>query len=220
LVYLLYRRIKLDKLEEEKKRFALQTLTHELRTPITNLALVMEQFRNDYDSIPETSKDSVLRLFNEVERLKRVVDASKQYLINDSGSQMIKVQPQKIESIKNFIDSILEIYSNKIQVTFTGADHCFKMDSYWVTLCIKNIIDNAINHGTPPILVSIELTDKLEVKIPDAGIAQFNPNKKGDSSHGLGIGFQLVKKVMDSLNGKMEIYFKPTKVVLIFKEQA
>ena len=65
---------------QRERRFALQMLTHELRTPIAGLAGVVEGLRRDFDRLPESAQDRFGDLAGGVSRLRQLAEASRHYL--------------------------------------------------------------------------------------------------------------------------------------------
>ncbi|MEF1263024.1 DUF3404 domain-containing protein, partial [Vibrio harveyi] len=51
--------------QRREKRFILQLLTHELRTPITSLGLTVDMFRHQFDDMDETLQDTFWRLVSD-----------------------------------------------------------------------------------------------------------------------------------------------------------
>ena len=71
---------------QQERLFILQTLTHELRTPVSSMKLSLEPMRGDFEQLPQNSQRAFLRMTEGLSRLKRVIEASTQYLKADGES--------------------------------------------------------------------------------------------------------------------------------------
>lgn len=222
-----WQKFKLQKFSEEKKRFALQTLTHELRTPITSLKISSEEILNNFDILPESLKGPLIRMCDDVEKLKRLSEISKAYLTSESHSELIKFNFQIVDSLNEYLKDTLEKYQDQISTNLLFDDRSFRLDKYWVSLCLKNLVENAIQHGTSPIEVSAKIVNNnLHLSVLDAGDCkdQFHsmssPFYKGKTSHGLGLGLSIVQSVAKSMLAELRFSTQPTKFELIIVEPA
>lgn len=218
IILLILKKIRMDRLEEERKRFALRTLTHELRTPIASLLLSLEELRNDFDNLSLETQQVFARISSDITRLKYLTEASRQYLTLPPSKGLIHLNLKKIESLNDFLESVLEPYSDKIQISPLSNDSAFTMDPYWASVCIKNLIENALHHGKPPIKFKIELKNSVLIfTVTDNGMCPFNRLEemtrefsKADVSRGLGLGLNLVHKIILGMGGRLVYRPNPT----------
>lgn len=220
-----WQKFKHQKFAEEKKRFALQTLTHELRTPITSLKISSEEILNNFDLLPEGLKGSLIRMCDDVEKLKRLTEISKAYLTSESHSELIKFNFQSVDSLNEYLKDSLEKYQDQISIKFLFKDRSFRLDKYWVSLCLKNLVENAIQHGASPIEVNAQVVNnKLYLSVSDAGhckeqlLKMSSPFYKGKASQGLGLGLAIVQAVAKSMVAEFRFSAQPTRFELILVE--
>jgi two-component sensor histidine kinase len=222
-VVLAIRKFQLQRKQEEKKRFALQTLTHELRTPLANLVLSSELLLDDFDSLPAATQGPLLRMCDDIRRLQRLTETSKQYLTSENEDSLIHFNFANVPSINAFLDDVLFPFKERgITVRYLAEDRGFAMDAYWVSVCVKNLVENAIQHGKPPVAVSVDVQDsELVIAVEDHGEWAFAslaeakaPFTKSASSQGLGLGLTIVSKVAAAMNGKLEYLNHPTRLCL------
>ena len=223
-----YRRVQQRKHEAAQRLFTLQMLTHELRTPATSLRLSIETFRQEFDELPKESQKAFLRMCEELQRLDRVVEASKRYL-NSEGTLALpdktKITPM---SANQFIAAALDDVEGSVKFVPLADDIQVRLDRYWVELCIKNLIDNAMAHGTPPVTVTLtEESGSLLISIEDRGSTSFSslaemsePFRKDQNSKGLGLGLAIVRKVIQSMNGELGFRSSPTTFSLKLRDFA
>jgi hypothetical protein len=228
-VVLAIRKFQLQRKQEEKKRFALQTLTHELRTPLANLVLSSEVLLDDFDSLPGSMQGPLLRMCDDIRRLQRLTETSKQYLTSENEDSLIHFNFSEVPSINGFLSDVLfpflqssQSNDKGITVQYLAEDQGFAMDAYWVSVCVKNLVENALQHGKPPVAVSVSIQGKeLVISVEDHGEWTFAslaeakaPFTKGTSSQGLGLGLTIVSKVVSAMNGQLEYLNHPTRLCL------
>ena len=210
----LYSRIHFQNREEERKRHALRVLTHELRTPITNLLLLIEGLNKKSDTMEPVLLEEFLKIESEVYRLKRLADKSSTYLKSDQDQTLMSFEWVKIDSVNSFLADFLENYSGK-QIIFEQLENdvSLEIDVYWFSMCLKNIVENALQHGKAPVNVTLKIKDHLLiVEVSDEGVFQ-----KTSQSSGLGLGLKLVEKIITEMKGKIEIQKTPTVVKMSFR---
>jgi hypothetical protein len=210
----------------EKQKFILQMLTHEIRTPATSLVLSLETLRREFDSLPPDSQEAFLRICDQTQKLTRLIEASKQYLMSDvAGSIQFKLCP--VSSLNSWLGSILEKYENEILFQPLKKDRGGNIDLYWLEICVNNLVINAISHGLSPVIVSIQYNEQskqLSIVVQDQGkLTQkleevLVPFHKSDSSSGLGLGLLLVQKIIRAMGGDLQLNPSPTTFSLILKD--
>jgi len=218
LVWISIRKFVQQKLEEERKRFALQTLTHELRTPLASLVVSSEEIMDRFDSIPSRLQGSMLRMCDDVQRLHRLAEVSKHYLGSEGDGSLIQFDFKTVPSVSALLRAVLEPFEGKVDVDLRNCDGPFTLDAYWVGVCVKNLLENALSHGQSPVRFIAEVRSSvLEISVQDAGIcfkpdlgAMAQPFVKGSTSRGLGLGLSIVRKVSDTMNADLSFAANPT----------
>lgn len=228
IIFILFKKIKLQKFEEERKKHALRVLTHELRTPISNLLLQVERINQQSDLVPSALLDDFLKMEGEVYRLKRLAEKSTSYLQTHDGPTLISFNYQSVSSINDLMYDMLEDYLNK-GVVFIPAelDQEFKLDVYWFNICVKNLVENALFHGKKPVRVELMLQqDILTLKVIDHGENNYKTldeillfDRIGKSSTGLGLGLSIVQKIMKEMEGRLTYSAGPTTFTLLVRNK-
>jgi len=218
IIWILLLKIRADRKEEERKRFALQTLTHELRTPIASMVLSLESLKSDFDNLSEEGQDTFMRIGSDISRLKRLTEASKQYLNAQMGKNLLLMQKKTIPSIKEYLESVLDPFLGQIQIKNSSEDYAVNLDPYWMGLCTKNLVENALKHGKKPIWIEYNRNNSLfYLSVFDSGNCPIKdlknlrqPFVKGQESQGLGLGLYMVHKVVNDMGGKLLFSSAPT----------
>lgn len=225
---ILFKKIKQQNFEEERKKHALRVLTHELRTPIANLLLQVEQINKHSDEIPPHALDEFLKMEGEVYRLKRLAEKSTSYLQTHDGTSLLSISVQEVPSVNELIMDLLHDYLAKgVKAIPSNLDHSFFLDVYWFDICIKNLVENALHHGSPPVTIRWTVTPtELWIHVIDQGSCPYknldeitNTDRTGKNSRGLGLGMNIVQKIMREMGGKLVYNSKPTTFSLFLRNK-
>lgn len=212
-------RLQARRREKEARLFMLQTLSHEIRTPLTTLALSLEPLRRRFDDLPEDAQPAFLRLCDGVQRLQRVVAASTQYLRGQVGDREIALEVVDVPSADDLVRSVLDGYERPIELRPLGVATAVRLDPYWVGVCLKNLVDNAVLHGAAPIVVSLARSGRsLVVTVQDAGAGpsldldqMTAPFSRSSASPGLGFGLAVVRRLVTAMEGELTLSLRPTR---------
>ncbi|WP_127715823.1 ATP-binding protein [Halobacteriovorax sp. HLS] len=230
VVRLLIIRIKNQKHEDEKRRLALRILGHEFRTPITSMLLLVEKLNKRFDKMDPEVQDTFLRISGEVYRLQRLTETSRHYLKANKGKKLIHMNPEKISSMNDFLYDIalpfIDLHGDDIVLELPEEDFEFVLDSYWVSILLKNLLNNAFFHGKPPVVFKVvQIKDSIEFSIIDQGEVQFDSwgvmseeFAKGNKSSGTGLGLNIVKQVVKEMGSEIQFSKNPTTFKFILKK--
>ncbi len=213
--------------QKENQRFTLQMLTHELRTPVTTLALQLENIRADFDQLNPNQQIGFLNMTREIDRLKNSMQMSYAYLQTDQiNNGKMRIQFEKIE-LNSFLD---EFVTNQdfgpVQLVRTVAEPIFiKAEKVWLSMCLTNLLRNAFLHGKPPVQIKLWIhPDYADIEVQDAGeISTENldrigePFRKTENSKGLGLGLSIIRQIMTEMNGELQAQRGPTRFSLVFR---
>jgi signal transduction histidine kinase len=218
---ILFSKIKQDKRGEERRKMALQVLTHEFRTPVASLLLTMDRLNRRFNELDEQTQNDVLRLSSEVYRLQRLTEKSKQYLHGSNGKKLLNFNFEKVENICHLLEDVIvpleDVHNTTIDLKCDEIfPHVF-VDTYWLQIITKNLIENALSHGEKPVCVEAEVTSKeFILRVIDQGkidrdlediVQEFS---KGNKSQGSGLGLSIVNRVVKELGGRLELRKIPT----------
>ncbi|PCJ19612.1 MAG: hypothetical protein COB02_07655 [Candidatus Cloacimonadota bacterium] len=213
--------------DQSERTFILQTLTHELRTPVATMQMSLEPFRCQFDNMNDNSQLAFLRMCDGVQRLLKVIEASKNYLSLDSAGKKVKFDYQSVASVNDYFYDVLLHKLEDIEYIELAEDTYFCIDFYWLGMCVQNIVENALKHGKKPIRVKLcNKSDLIEIEIEDQGtiskeaLSQLtNPFARASSKEGMGLGLSLVKKVITQMGGKIRFKNNPTRVTLTVRKR-
>ena len=206
------------------KEQLLLDVSHELRSPITRLKVLLELIQDE-----ENRKN----LQAEVLEMETMVSSILEEARLRNSSALMELEPTDINQLAH---SVVEDFKDNLPgVVFNGCKSTtILVDRGKMRMVLRNLIDNAIKHSPEngqPIVVSLNRdknTMSIIVKDHGAGIAEsalphvFDPFFRTDASRsrktgGYGLGLSLCKTVVDAHKGQIRISSKigqGTKVVV------
>ncbi len=155
----------------------LDTVTHELRTPITAIRAASEILHDDDDIPEELRKQFLQNIISESDRLNRLIDKILDLEKFETGKQKIYLSKNNItKTIKNTLESLNQLIKNKkISIEFDNSNKVIRAfyDEERIVQVIHNLLSNAIKFCSETdgkIVISIlENETNIEVKIHNNG---------------------------------------------------
>lgn len=208
--------------DKQKDEF-LDTVTHELRTPITAIRAASEILHDD-DEIPDELKKQFLQnIISESDRLNRLIDKILDLEKFETGKQTI--HPAKnnlVETIEKSIEPLQQLIKNKNVSIYIESKS--KVIAYYdedrIFQVITNLVSNAIkfcpeNEG----LITIQIADKenfIQTSVIDNGkginsndfeaiFDKFyqSTNQNIKKPVGSGLGLAICKQIIEHHKGKI-----------------
>lgn len=229
--YLILKFYRREKALYSGTRDFINNITHEFKTPLTNIALANSMISKS----EHISGDEKLQHFSSIikaehKKLQNRVEALLDIARIENGQTVSCKAIDICNLIKCTADSyIVQLQELKGSISFNKiAERCFiNADAEQFQIVISNLIDNAIKYCDKEPKIDIRTLNKGEnviIEIEDNGIGIKPEHKKqifekyyrvptGDLHNvkGFGIGLSTVKAIIDSLNGEIEVQSKPGK---------
>lgn len=202
----------------------LDTVTHELRTPITAIRAASEILHDDDDIPEELRKQFLQNIISESDRLNRLIDKILDLEKFETGKQKIYLSKNNIsKTVEKTLNSLKQLIKNKnITVDFNKGAKEVKAfyDEERIIQVIHNLLSNAIKfcsetNGEIAIKVT-ENKDFVEVKIHNNGKqireedfeAIFDKfyqsrNQNVKKPIGSGLGLAICKQIIEHHKGKI-----------------
>ncbi len=218
--YAIYSLLKEKKFAEVKNDF-INNMTHEFKTPVTNIGIAGQILRQK--SQPEVQR-YVDILLKENEKLK---DKIEQVLLGASAEHIGRKQFQEID-VHQVVKDCAEAFDLKIQerngslqLQLNSTSSVVYGDRELLSQAINNVIDNAEKYSPEKPQIVLRTKDTvlgIEISIVDRGIGiPVSMNRKvfekffrvpsGDVHNvkGFGLGLSFVKQVIDHHRGKINL---------------
>ena len=190
----------------------LEDIAHQIKTPITSMFFDLEMIDKDEDN-----KKEIERLELQLERLNSLADILLKLSSLDANIDKMEKREVLISEILDYVLDILRksIDEKKVKVICDYEDYEIKVDYYWISEALINIIKNALSLDR---ITKIKIsTNKnpiyTEIIIEDdgGGIKEENFKKiferfyKSPDSKGFGIGLAMAKSIIEANNGDISV---------------
>ena len=211
--------------EKEKLSIAIADISHQLKTPLTSIRIMLDNISDNPDMPQEIREDFIQDISKQVEHMSSLVISLLKIAKFDAGT--IKMENEEIDA-KKLIDSVINnlvilIEIKEIEViTKIDEKAIFIADYKWQQEALTNILKNAIEHSQPKsnIYIIVENTSiflKIKIKDEGQGIEQKDLKHiferfyraKNCNEDSIGIGLSLAKTIIEQNNG----YIKATSEV-------
>lgn len=208
--------------EQQKHRLSLQVLSHEFRTPVSSMLLMMDQLTKDVRKFDLTDQELLARISAEIFRLQRIVEVSKTYL--QAEGRRIHFRPVAISSVNTWISDFIAESNLNIQYEPLSMDRGFEADPFWLKFILSNLVQNAFIHGAEPVVIRLEnMKGVLKITVRDHGRCDYKSLDKmteafvkSQRSKGMGLGLNIVKYIVEEWGGEIQFSNAPTSFTLVF----
>ena len=208
---------KKDKKELEE---SLEDISHQLKTPLTSILIMIDTLLDDGDMDQNTREDFLRNMKREVMNINFLVKSILKLSRLDTNT--VKFISKK-ESVKEIINeailnvSLLSDLKN-VKIETNLSDSFINCDYKWQIEALTNILKNSVEHSYENNKVLIESSEnnayvKITIKDFGSGIAKEDINhiferfyKGKDSDYdSIGIGLALSKSIIEKQNGKISV---------------
>ncbi len=210
--------------EKENLSTAIADISHQLKTPLTSIRIMLDNIQDDPDMEKEVREDFLIEISKQIDWISSLVVALLKIAKFDAGT--IKMENNEINA-KNLIDNIvsnlailMELKNIEI-ITNVDEKATFIADYKWQQEALTNILKNAIEHSkhNSRIYITVENTNLfLKIIIKDEGsgidkedlkhIFQRFYKAKNSSENSIGIGLPLAKAIIEQSNGYIKVETK------------
>lgn len=196
----------------KKQTQNLEDIAHQIKTPITSMFFDLEMIDKDEDN-----KKEIEGLELQLERLNSLADILLKLSSLDANVDKMEKNEVLISEIIEYALDILRksIDEKNIKIIFDYEDSEIKVDYYWVSEALINIIKNALNREeTTKIKISTNknpIYTEIIIEDDGGGIKEENFKKiferfyKSPDSKGFGIGLAMAKSIVEANNGDISV---------------
>ena len=199
--------------EKNKTKDLIADISHQTKTPITNLSLYISLLEDD-------PKDEYLEVIKyELNKLEFLI----QNLVKSSRLESDIISLQKHQAnLKDLVEDVLRefkvILDEKcISINLKNEDLIFNLDERWLKEAIHNLVDNAIKYSPKGSTINIsvyksylnynldienECKDISEETLPKI-FERFYRGKNSVSKDGLGLGLFIARKIIEKHGGNI-----------------
>ena len=206
--------------EKEKLKELVSDISHQVRTPMTNIRLYLEKLEAEYDSGKE--RDILHKMDGQIDKLDFLFQSMIKISRLETGT--IRIQKTDAPMSETLADAISTVIpkAEKKQIGLS-IDYDDKLrvchDRKWTAEALYNLLDNAVKYM--PVGGSVKITVKkgtafVQIMVSDTGkgiaverqgavFARFYREPEVHDQEGIGIGLYLARKIVQMQGGYMEL---------------
>lgn len=226
LIILLYRAETVAELQME----LVASVSHELRTSLSGILSAGENIRDGYVESPKDLKFYGSILTSQARRLTEFVDRILLFASTRAGTKKYSITPLSVADIvasvrKNLKEELAE-EGYRLEVHIDSDVHDVLGDLSGVSVCLQNLIGNAIKYGGQDRWIGLFVTRQhtkdhgleIQFRVQDHGrglsaahlykiFQPFyrTPDVVAAQIHGTGLGLSLSTRIAESLGGRISV---------------
>jgi len=208
---------------ERLRRALLQSVSHELKTPLTLMQGELETALRD-DVCTPAQREMFASQIDEIQRLAKIVNGLALLAKADAGQVTLAREPVRLDELvrESFADAQILAQPATVKVELTACDEVtVRGDRHRLRQLLLNLTENAIKYNQPQGDVTIALsrnngTAELVISNTGPGIAPekvarvFDRFFRGDPSHnsagdGCGLGLSIAQWIVHAHGGSITI---------------
>ena len=213
----------LSKKEKENLKDSLSDISHQLRTPLTSINLMIDNILEGNLSKEEERKQ-LLSINRKIKSTNFLIESLLKLSKFDANTIEFNNSNYKInkitENVENSLRDLLDLNDITLNITGNKKDTLY-CDYHWLVEALTNIVKNCIEHSKPGSSIDInysqsELLTKITIKDYGTGMNEkdrkhlFDRFYKGENSNpnSIGIGMSLAKAIIEHNGGTISVSSK------------
>lgn len=211
----------INKKEKENLSVAIADISHQLKTPLTSIMVMLDNIQDNPDMEPELRKEFLQDISKQINWINSLVVSLLKIAKFDAG--IIKMDNKEIKA-KELINAMISNLGILIELKEINViekldeNAIFIGDFKWQLEALTNILKNAIEYSNPKskIYVIVENTSVfLKITIKDEGQGMDKEDKKhiferfykakNSCEESIGIGLPLAKTIIEKNNGYIKV---------------
>lgn len=223
------------RIEKELREKFVATLAHDLRNPIAAAKMSVQLIERNPET-PETNRKQARRLIENIQRadtmIENLLDANR---LRAGESLPIDVSHMDFaELLRDVTDDLTTIYGDRFVINSPP-----KLEGYWCPIGMRRVLENLMGNGAKygdsqkPVTISLEdQNERIKIDVHNEGkplsaeqqknIFELYKRSFDVNSKGWGLGLTLVRGLVESHGGKVEIQSSQAKgtsfVVTVLKD--
>ena len=204
--------------EKEKIKTLISDISHQTKTPISNLILYSELIEEE--ELSEDMRSNIEAIKQQAEKLEFLIKSLVKLSRLENG--ILNLSPEK-EEIQPMLRDIYEQYISKaraknLELIIEKTTSKATFDRKWTTEALGNIVDNAIKYtNTGEITISVkeyEIFTRIDISDTGIGIdeleqaevfSRFYRSQSVHNDEGVGIGLYLTREIISEEGGYIKL---------------
>lgn len=207
--------------EKENLSTAIADISHQLKTPLTSIRIMLDNIQDAPDMEKEVREDFLMEISKQIDWISSLVISLLKIAKFDAGT--IKMENEEIH-VQKLIDSVIGNLAILIElkeieiITKIDEKAVFLADYKWQQEALTNILKNAIEHSNQKSKIYIEVENtsvflKIIIRDEGQGISKIDQKHiferfykaKNSSENSIGIGLALAKTIIEKNNGYVKV---------------
>jgi two-component system, OmpR family, sensor histidine kinase KdpD len=205
----------------------LNSISHDLRTPLASITGVLSSLREDALLLPEAAREELLNTaWEETERLNRLVGNLLDMTRLEAGTMQVARQPADLEDL---LGVALKQVASRIKdrpihtMSLPATLPLVRIDFVLMVQVLVNVLDNAVKYSPVGTAIWIDLHEEpreIVIRISDEGIGvpteemdklfeKFYRVKRRHNLVGTGLGLSICKGIVDLHHGRIWAETRP-----------
>ncbi|SER42448.1 sensor histidine kinase [Neolewinella agarilytica] len=222
-IYLLYRSLKQEISAAEQQRNFLLSITHELKSPLAGIRLILETFQRRKELKPEIQQKLSTNALAETDRLTALVN---DLLLSAKLENVFDINPEEID-----LGGLIHEAADRVAMKYKTAQLHVDIepdlpkvigDRLGLTSVAVNLLENAAKYSQPNPVIHTSLqrggTSEVVWEVSDNGIGVPDREKKRvftkfyrvgsedtRTTKGTGLGLFIVRQLVEKHKGQLEL---------------
>jgi len=205
---------------EKLQTALLNSISHDLRTPLVSVTGVLSSLQESGDSMDEETRKNLLETAGEeADRLNRLVGNLLNMTRIEAGAMRVS---RELCDVQDVIGTALEQVSNRlverqVKIEIPEDLPLVPMDFVLIEQVLVNLLDNAVKYSTSQQLIEVKARtsrESLEINIMDRGVGippedlekvfdKFYRVQRPESVSGTGLGLAICKGIVEAHRGSI-----------------
>ncbi len=211
---------------ERLRNSLLSSVSHDLRTPLTSMMGTVSTLLEEKDPLdPATWRELLQSVYEEMERLTRLVNNLLDMMRLESGAVTVKKEWHPLEDVIGSTLTRLErrLAHHPVHVAAPDDLPLVQLDGVLIEQVLVNLLDNAAKYtppGTPIAIAALHVGDAVQVEVADQGpgfaageeervFEKFYRGRPEAPTRGVGLGLAICRAVIEAHGGRIWAATRP-----------
>lgn len=200
-------------------------IAHEIRTPVSLIIGPLEKIMRSTPALPDTVRDDLNIIDRNSQRLLFLVNQLLDFRKVEQEEMVMKFARHNIHQLLQAVcerfESFITQHGATLEVNYPPASFTAVVDSEAITKLVSNLLTNASKYTKDKVMLSCDTQPELQtftIRVTDNGIGIDKKNQQMifqpfyqamDNKPGTGIGLSIVKSIVESHRGRIEVESEP-----------